>query len=336
MKKFFSALFCTLLVFMSAVFAVGCNTQSAEKVKIYLPDGAPALAVAQLMSESSEFSASAEFSVVDASVIQTYVAGESPAADMCILPVTAASKLLGNGENYKMLGTVTHGNLFLMKKSGGVDITSENIQSLKGKTVGVINLAAVPGLTFKIILEKYGLESFQPEGDERDENKVNLVAVNATEVLPSDKVCDYFVVPEPAATTKFKATNGALSFAGSLQNLYASENGYPQAVLVVKNSLIESNIGFVEKFMSALSENAEWLLNENTSAEEIVSAVESKLNGMTPTFTAANLSKEVILNCAVKFVKSSDCKEEVNGFLQKVIKINPSAASAVSDSFYYA
>ena len=57
-----------------------------------------------------------------------------------------------------MLGTVTHGNLYILSAKSDKSITKDNIAELKGKTVGVVNLAAVPGLTFKLILNKYGIE----------------------------------------------------------------------------------------------------------------------------------------------------------------------------------
>ena len=71
-----------------------------------MPDGAPALAMAQLMVSESD---TESYHVVDSSTIQTYVTGENPKADLCILPLNLASKLLGTGETYQMLGTVTHG-----------------------------------------------------------------------------------------------------------------------------------------------------------------------------------------------------------------------------------
>ena len=85
-----------------------------------------------------------------------------------------------------------------------------------------------------------------------------------------------------------------------------------------------------------MGENAEWLLNDETQASDIVDAIQKHLTaGMSPTFTAANLGKDVIRNCAIDFVKSSDCKAEVNAFIEKLISIDPSAASKVADGFYY-
>ena len=45
-----------------------------------------------------------------------------------------------------------------MLSKNGEKITAENIKSLEGKTVGIVNLAAVPGLTFKTILKQYEMD----------------------------------------------------------------------------------------------------------------------------------------------------------------------------------
>ena len=330
MKKYLTALLCAMLAVVFGLGFAACSDGEKESISVYMPDGAPALAAAYLMAGETSFDREVNYEVVDPSLISAYVTGENPKADVCILPVNLASKLLGLGEKYKMLGTVTHGNLFLLK-SEGENVTRKNLSSLKGKTVGIINIAAVPGLTFKIILKDNGLE-YNEIGNcgEVDAEKVNLKAVTA-EALTG---CDYYVVPEPAASTK--VNNTALSFAGSLQELYGESGGYPQAVLVAKSSLIEKASGFIEKFVAAVTENSSWLLKDETMPEAIISAIEGRLTqGMSPTFTAANLTKGVIENCAISFVKSSLCKAEVNSFISKLISVNPSAASTVSDAFYY-
>lgn len=149
---------------LSESFFIGDNRTDAftnNAVTVYAPDGAPALALAGLMDgavSSSSLEKEVNFNIVDASTIQTHVTGANPDADICILPVNLAANLLGSGENYKMLGTVTHGNLYVISAKTGEQITASNISKLRGKTVGVVNLAAVPGLTLKLILNKYGIE----------------------------------------------------------------------------------------------------------------------------------------------------------------------------------
>lgn len=130
----------------------------SDEISVYAPDGAPALALAKLMSEDNQFNqTSVDYNIVAANAIQGYITGDNPVADICILPLNAASKLLGSGQAYTMLGTVTNGNLYILSESEE-EITAQNIKELlTGKTVGVIQLAQVPGLTFKIILDKYGI-----------------------------------------------------------------------------------------------------------------------------------------------------------------------------------
>ena len=352
MKKFLTTLICVVLATLTLVGFTACNKAdpqpdpdpdtdqtSSEPVSVYMPDGAPALAFAEMMSSDAEIGGvKFEYNVVDASLIQTYVTGKNPAADVCVLPVNLACKLLGTGENYKMLGTVTHGNLYILKKANGEEITLNNLNSLKGKTVGVVSLAAIPGLTFKLILNDNNVEYNElGNGGAKDSDKVNLIAVDAESgVIPSNETCDYFVVAEPAATTKVNATKGALSFAGDLQSLYGEKGGYPQAVLVAKNSLIESKPALVTALKASLTSNAAWLLNESTTAETIVSAVTSHLTeGMSPKFTANNLNKQVIEHCAIKFVGSADCKDEVKTFINKLIAVQASASVAPADTFFY-
>lgn len=137
---------------------IGTNSSSKSSVSVYMPDGAPALSLAKLMSESgATLSKTVDYNVVNANTVQTYVTGQNPAADICVLPVNLASKLLGTGSVYKMLGTMTNGNLYLVS-NGGESVSSANISGLRGKTVGVVNLAAVPGLTFKLILKNNNID----------------------------------------------------------------------------------------------------------------------------------------------------------------------------------
>ena len=138
------------------------SAEYSRKISVYAPDGAPALGLAKLMAEDSL--GNTEFHIVDPNTVQTLVGGTDPKADVCVLPVNVAVKLLGNAKNYKLLGTLTHGNLYLLSKDNTL-INGDNIKELKGKRVGVINLAAVPGLTFKLILNNYGMEFIEPYND---------------------------------------------------------------------------------------------------------------------------------------------------------------------------
>ncbi|MBP5242600.1 MAG: hypothetical protein J6Z36_02795, partial [Clostridia bacterium] len=164
MKKLLATLFAAVLAVTMGIFAACAPQEAPEEeavtAQIYMPDGAPALALAKYMAEDTAEDG-IEYHVVEATTIQTYVTGNAPAADLCVLPVNLAAKLLGTGETYQLLGTVTHGNLYILSTDADAKVeTAADLQSLKGKTVGVIQIAAVPGLTFKTVLNKYNVYSW--------------------------------------------------------------------------------------------------------------------------------------------------------------------------------
>lgn len=123
------------------------SSDATGEYSVYMPDGAPALAMAQLIKDDMQFDRRVSYTVVSANNIGPSVLTKK--ADVAIMPITAASKTIGNGENYVFVGVVTHGNLFVM----GVDGISE-LSDLKGKTVGIIGQGQVPDLTFRYLLNK--------------------------------------------------------------------------------------------------------------------------------------------------------------------------------------
>ena len=343
MKKLLT-LFLTFVLLLSACTLFACNDNGeingpngdqGVKLELYCPDGAPALSVARLMHDNTIIE-SINFNVVEANLIASKVTGENPSADIAIMPVNAASKLLGSKNDYKLVGTVTHGNLFLMKKQTGENITLDNISTLIGKKVGVINLANVPGLTFKAILNDNSLPFITlGDGVSYDATKVNLVGLtDGKEVTPAAE-CDYFVVPEPAATTKQNATGGKLSISASLQDLYGQGQGYPQAVLVAKTSVLTDHADIVNALVSSFAQNKAWL--QTASANNVLSAISShyEKQDTAPAFTANNLNATVIQNCAINFVSAQNSKVEILTYLQKINAVSNNAWGTPNDNFFY-
>ena len=186
-------------------------------------------------------------------------------------------------------------------------------------------MAKFPGAITKVILSKYSVTE-----------SVDLQAVQPTEVTGVGSDFDYFVIPEPAASTRLGNANLSLKLAGSLQELYGGANGYPQAVLVAKNSLIESEPEFISDFIAAVAASSQWLLKDEVTSETILNAIRSHYpdpENTAPAFN--NLSKSVIANCAVNFTAAADCKAEVKTFLTKLKAVNPDFAAEVADNFFY-
>lgn len=327
---------CAAAVLSVAAFAA-CGKDEGDKYTVYCPDGAPALSLLSgLSAKDDKF----EYHVIASATVQAQVTGENPNADFCVLPLNLASSLLGTGSAYQMLGTVTHGNLFFLTTGDNALLTSENLTSLIGKTVGAVQLTNVPGLTLQVVLKQNDIpyqtiESLQAE---KAEDKVNLLQMgtDASNVTPAFG-CDYYLCPEPAVTAKIKGTASApkpFKLAGDLQALYGGEDGYPQAVLVAKKSMIQKDKESVEKLVSYFKGNAEYLAGAEIAT--ILSLFDGvRTAGLTPAFNENTLNATVIQNCSVRYAEAKDCKTAVNDFLTKLIAVNESAAKTVADDFYY-
>ena len=328
MKKFLTAMLSVAI--LGAALGVSACGGDDKEFDVYAPDGAPALALTYGLaqdekSEDHKF----DYEIVDASTIAAQVTGRDPNADFCILPVNIAAKLLGTGETYKLLGTVTNGNMYFLTTEGNPVLTAENLDTLVGKKVGVVQLANVPGLTFQSVLKEAGVK-YQIASGQYAEDAVNLIALqDATAVGPALGY-DYYLCPEPAATLKISKT--PLVAAGSLQELHGG--GYPQAVLVAKAKIVEKHKDVVEEFI-ALVKASESYLETAEPATVLELLAEAREDGLTPAFTEQNLNATVIANCSVYFTESALCKAKVNEFLAELMGVSPEFTSTVSDSFYY-
>ena len=318
----------------------------AVTLSVYAPDGAPALALANLIDAGTASALSADpqpthaftydIHVVDAETIVGFVTGEAPKADLCILPLNAASLKLGTGDVYKMAGTVTNGNLYFIAAEGAAELTKDNLSSLVGKKVGVVQLPNVPGLTLRATLNDYDipfgvLESAQAAADPA---KVNLVAFKPTDVTPAAG-CDYYLVPEPAASAKIAgpaSTAKPFKMVGDLQSLYG-EGGYPQAVLAVKSTVAAQYADAVEEVTTRLEASEAYL--KNAEPAKLIELLDAKrTDGLTPSFTAVNLTKDVVARCSVRYTPAKDCKAAVLAFLEKLIAIDDSSATMPADAFF--
>ena len=110
--------------------------------------------------------------------------------------------------------------------------------------------------------------------------------------------------------------------------------GYPQAVLVAKNS-VAKNREFVADFVEDVIEAAAWLQKSETTIDEIVNAISRNLEeDMAPTLTAGNLTKGVIANCGVYFTKANVGKQEIIDFIA-ALSLVQNVQYTLNDTFFY-
>lgn len=332
MKKLLTKLFGLTLVAV-LLFSFGCNVKSAEKttVNVYAPDGAPALSIAKFIYDNENFGyndVDFNYNVVASSNIGAMmIQGKG---DIIIMPVNASSKIYGSNKNdaYKMASVVTHGNLYIMSKN------VSDLSGLVGNVVGVIGQGLVPDLTFRSILKKNNIDFEISESPVNGKIAVRYFS-DASTLLPMLKqgVISNGLLPEPAAT---KLTSLAFDVSWNrlnVQELYDNETkSYPQAVVMVKESLIKKYPDLVGKIASKFGGNVEWIKKNVAVA---VDSVNGKLaEGVTPSLSAGVITEKVVDNCNIYWQSSLDAKRQVAEYINSLIEIDGASAKAVGDDYF--
>ena len=336
MKKLLTILFTTLLS-LTAIFGTACGgEEDPTTLKFYAPDGAPALAIAKFISDGENFvnDVTMEYNVVSSNEIGGVI-GQG-LGDLIVMPINAASKLYKANENdpYKMVSVITHGNLYVMSS---VEFSFSNPL---GTVIGVIGQGLVPDLTLKAVLSKLGFADKITVGDTANPDKVTLrYFAQASDMIPLLKqgVLTIGLLPEPAATNLTKVANNRTWNRIDLQELYDEElKAYPQAVLMVKQSVIENYPQLITKLENKFSDNVSWVKANPTLA---VNAVNSKLStGVTPSLVATNITSEVVDNCKIYWESASVAKQSAINYINAVIQVGTGMqvppAKALLDEFF--
>ena len=334
-EKVLKKIILSVMLVATAFSGFACKKKQGD-ITVYMPDGAPSIALSGAMHEDTETDGF-RYSVVKADTITSFVAfdDESKNADICVLPVSSASKLLGSGERYKLLATLTHGNLYLISKNAQTLYTADTLNLLIGKRVGVLQMNAVPGLTLKATLEKYQIPYAEWKNtDEVKADAVNLKAV--VDMTAEDGTLDCYLVAEPQASVLVNKSGYAL--VGDLQALYgggAEQVGYPQAVAVAKASLLQNSSARIVQAMEIIEKSCEWAVQ--ASGEEIVSAVQAHMfdAGQQTSLKAPLLTKQVLSRCGIRFESATAGKENLKAFIGYLQSVNANAVGELADGFFW-
>ncbi len=338
MKRLLTILL-SVVAMLTCSLAVACdgddNSNGGPKnLTFYVPDGAPALAVAKFINDGENFGmpdATVSYNVVSANEIgPVMMQGKG---DIIVMPVNAASKLYkANAKSpYVMTAVITHGNLYIMSSDD-----TNSLEGLKGKVVGVIGQGLVPDLTFRAVLSDNGLLDDVVIGDTATEGKITLRYFSAApDMIPLLKqgVISVGLLPEPAATNLTKVASNRTWTVMDLQELYdADAKAYPQAVMMVRKSVYESYKAEIDGIAQLFEANVNWVKNNTAQA---VQAVNGKLpEGATSSLNANNITSTVVDNCKIFFEGSASAKASVKAYINKIIALEAQSAKAITDDFF--
>ena len=316
MKK----LWILILVILSIGLYACDKDEAPNEVNIYLPDGTPALAMANLLDEGFDYEGTkTNVHIVATSEIAARVSQES--CDVAIMPTTAAAQLFHRGIELQLASVNVFGNLYIT----GTKETS-SLEDLKGKVV--LTTAATTIQMVKYILD--GVNVPYEESGSPVEGKVALSSTSdASEIIPRLKQAMtkeeelYGVLGEPQVTKAQGAIFG-LKINFDLQQEYKSLtgfDGYPQACLVVKNALSAKYPKYMEALLSKLTNNEAYLNANLEKLPKVFEAYESNLANMS--FTA-----DTIQRCNLRIVLSRDVMDSVKQYVKELAKIE------LTDAFF--
>ena len=309
------------VVLITTVF--GISACSDNSIKIYLPDGTPALALANIMDNNANFSNKiTTFNIVPADNIS---AAFNDDADIAVMPTVVAAKLYSKGAKIKLLSTNIFGNLFIM----GVNNSATDFEGLKGKVVYTTVGTTIS--LFKYLLTENQIEYV--EGAQSVEGKVALSSYSdAGTIIPLLKQASiksteaYGVLGEPQVTrSKQLITNivTVVDFQAEWQKITEFE-GYPQASLIATEEFCKNNSKYIGKLLAALKDNTEFLQQNYSDLPALFARFDSNLQNMT--FTA-----DTITNSNIRFVSAQDIKSSVMDYIGRL-----ETTTTIDDGFFYA
>ncbi len=323
---------------VAALSVVGCDGGNngveghSGPVRIVMPDGAPAVALAQFMAEGYD---NTEFTVVQSStIVQEFTSGNYGNYEMAIMPVNAAATLYNKDAGVKLLTVNTHGNLFFV---GDGDEIEPN--DLIGKRIAVIGEGAVPDYTLRMVFGELEIRYVKSTDAVSGSIAVQYAADGAAVIgLLQNGLIDYGFLAEPAATTA--ANKLGKSIVLDAQELWADTFGtaYPQACLVATADFARTEGDYIKEFMSAMqgSEEDEWAKNNPQAA---VTAIGEHMKDGSAT-TVKTLTADIIERCNIETVFAPDAKTECELFFTKLMGLNnefdrPVLSALPDDGFYY-
>ena len=165
--------------------------------------------------------------------------------------------------------------------------------------------------------------------------EVSLKYLNPPEIvqLLNSGDLDYGLIAEPMMTKLTATLNWEIL---DVQELYDSNTkGYPQAVLMVKNEVLESYPQLVREIENKFQENVEWAKsNISTAVNAVIQKYES-----TALKPANKLTTDAIDRCKIQWQSATDAKQSVNNYIDELLGIKLglgiTPASKVGEDFFY-
>ena len=265
-----------------------------QDLTIITPSGAPALS---LLGAINNQDINLNYEVVDGSDVLT-AEFTNAEKDMIIAPVNLGVKLIEKGADYKLLGVVTWGNLYI--------VSSQNLYT----SIAAFGEAAVPGKVLNYVKDLIGPNVNIEYYSSVQEAASMLLSGNTNAALLAEPV-----LTKTAASFKENNPDNSLNTVFNIQELYKEKTGlnsYPQAAIFVKNDSIENKTNEVLEFVTAINSSIDTYNNNPNTLLDLKDKVSFESLG----FANVDLLVKAYDKMAIDYVFGSECTEEIKNFLE--------------------
>lgn len=341
MKKRILALLCSFVLLCASLTGCGNTTSSDAPVQeptaqendvveddvvihIGAMSGPTAMGMLKIMNDSENNAAACNYEFSElATDASAFVAPLSTGElDIAAIPSNLASNLYNKTEGQiQVLAVNTLGVLYLLERGESVNDWAD----LAGRTIYATGAGAVPEYTIRYLLTAHDLD---PDTD------VTLTwCSDTTEALSyiTESENAIAILPQPfvtAAKAKVEDLRVVLDLNAEWDALETGCN-ITTGVVVARTDFINEHPQAVEAFLAEYEESVNYTLNNMDEAAALMEQY-----GIVAKAPIANAA---LPNCHITFLKGSDMKSALEGFLQILFDQNPqSVGNALpAADFYY-
>lgn len=325
------------LVLPFSVFA-GCKDKETTYT-MYVPDGAPLLAVATIAKDGAELGGKkVSVNKVTGTEILPDILAKKP--DIALAPINVCAQGYNSiGGEYVLCGVAVWGLNFIVSKDEG----KTSLADFKGETIYAFQEAGTPGLTLKALLEMYGVEyNVLADGDSPESDKINILFLpqpadvrTALTAGYNNVVARHGLLSEPLVTAMTMQSVAKSTI--DTQKLWKDITGgsYPQVGLIVRKSIIENDKEGVKEFVDYVLSQSQYV-RENPAEIATIAKETLESSGL----PAANVCENFIASergqAAFSFGKIADCKGAVEAYIAKLVEMKPTVVGgkAPDEGFY--
>lgn len=290
-----------ILFIFILLFLTGCRVKNKEDINILMPTGAPSLAQIKLEND---------YKVIDGYNIKIERVGDpkllnsafaSLKYDLIYAPINIGVMHYNQNKQYKVLGSVTNGNIYFTSKNPLNDINDLNNKDLYIFGQGTINESII-----NYVLNNNNI-------------KVNIKFLASTQdtlkQFINDKTNSIFLIAEPILSSKLmNITHYTLSVNDLLEGLGVN---FIQAALFYKDGLDNH---FLNEYYKLLNNSVNYV-NNDLGVLEIIKNVDIGIPN--------NINLDIINKCNIKLTRLN------SHILNKLIDLDPNKFKGKPDEAFY-